>query len=381
LIQNDPILVVINDEWYPLIVDYGDENDIFININLSYIDALFQKKRREYEKTLKNNFPNSFEEIKKLLEYKYDYRSDWNFFKQEVEKIMNKNKEKDIINRILNKYPQNKNVSSFISFAQIIIKNTKTIVNQIKKYFPSSINIQIKNEISFLEEHYNNNNKYYGNGQDKNIISLIQKLYNIFRKKYKEIKNNDYKISSSNIKKEFIEKKMKEIQKKYYSIGYNQQQIKNDYLKNNQKNEYLKKLELKINEKIKQIQKDKNNNSNNNINDNDINSNNLVIIGNQVKIKEKEIQKKTYNDNQNQNEVIDSSQIEIDEIQVENIKSIYSIMEFFDNCISKTRILPIFIKVSVMNKNEKEISKAINIFNKLFAIYKEAKKKSSFFIL
>ena len=368
MIQNDPILVVINDEWYPLIVDYGDENDIFININLSYIDALFQKKRREYEKTLKNNFPNSFEEIKKLLEYKYDYRSDWNFFKQEVEKIMNKNKEKDIIDRILNKYPQNKNVSSFISFAQIIIKNTKTIVNQIKKYFPSSINIQIKNEISFLEEHYNNNNKYYGNGQDKNIISLIQKLYNIFRKQYKEIKNNDYKISSSNIKKEFIEKKMKEIQKKYYSSGqiHPPSQIKSDY---------LKKLKLKINEKIKQIQKDKNNNSNNDINDNDINSNNLVIIGNQVKIKENEIQKKTYNDNQNQNEVIDSSQIEIDEIQVEKIKSIYSIMEFFDNCISKTRILPIFIKVSVMNKNEKEISKAINIFNKLFAIYKEAKKK------
>ena len=73
--------------------------------------------------------------------------------------------------------------------------------------------------------------------------------------------------------------------------------------------------------------------------------------------------------------MIESIAIEIEEIIIEEKISINSMMEFFDNCISKTRILPIFIKISVINKDEKNIEKAKNIFNKLFAIYKEVKEK------
>jgi len=50
--------------------------------------------------------------------------------------------------------------------------------------------------------------------------------------------------------------------------------------------------------------------------------------------------------------------------------SINSIEEFFENCIYKTQIFPSFIRYIVINKNEDLKLKAINIFSKLYNIYK-----------
>ena len=78
----DPLLGIINEEWYPLIVDYGDKNEIFREITQNYIDSLFQKERNEYEKILYENFYYSYKEIQRLDEYHLNKRKDWSKFKK-----------------------------------------------------------------------------------------------------------------------------------------------------------------------------------------------------------------------------------------------------------------------------------------------------------
>ena len=62
--------------------------------------------------------------------------------------------------------------------------------------------------------------------------------------------------------------------------------------------------------------------------------------------------------------------VEINEIIQPKVISINSIEEFFENCIYKTQIFPSFIRYIVINKNEDLKLKAINIFSKLYNIYK-----------
>ena len=237
------------------------------------------------------------------------------------------------------------------------------MIEGINQYFPNEIKQKIQNIINYLLK--NEENDIYYN----HIYDLIFNLYNIFINKSKEIiENNKGKINCSKVSQESINKKINELQKEYYL------NIKDIKPPENKDNNYLKILETKILQKINEIDKNKNeikDLENNNI----IISNKLLILGNEVTSIDKIEQNKIKKNNENENKVIESTAIEIEEIIIEEKISINSMMEFFDNCISKTRILPIFIKISVINKDEKNIEKAKNIFNKLFAIYKEVKEK------
>ena len=298
----DPIIGVVGGEWYPLIVTY--ENDIFINIDKYYIKQLFLKKRNEYEIIFKKKFSNSYSEIKKLNDYKYDDRGDnWEKFINEVYDIMNKYKKLDTIKRI-RYYKTDSEVSSFISFAQKIINNTKNVIEGINEYFPNEIKQKIQNIINYLLK--NEENDIYYN----NIYDLIFNLYNIFINKSKEIEKNKGKINCSKVSQESINKKINELQKEYYL------NIKDIKPPENKDNNYFKNLELKILQKINEIDKNKNeikDLENNNI----IISNKLLILGNEVTSSDKIEQNELKKDNENENKVIESTAIEIEEIKIE----------------------------------------------------------------
>ena len=226
----DPIIGVVGREWYPLIVTY--ENDIFMNIEKNNIKCFFQKKRNEYENFFKEKFFNSYLEMEKLNDYKYDNRgNDWDNFINEVYDIMNNNKKLDTIKRIRN-YKTDSEVSSFISFAQKIINNTRNVIEGINKYFPKEIKQKIQIDINYLLK--NEDNIIYYN----HIYDLIFNLYNIFINKSKEIEKNKGKINCSKVSQENINKKINELQKEYYL------NIKDIKPPENKDNNYLKNLNI-----------------------------------------------------------------------------------------------------------------------------------------
>ena len=69
--------------------------------------------------------------------------------------------------------------------------------------------------------------------------------------------------------------------------------------------------------------------------------------------------------NNKSNNTVD--EIELEDIIQPTIYSINSLMEYYGSCILKTQMLPAFIRYAVINKNEKQIIKSINLSNSPFS--------------
>ena len=74
-------------------------------------------------------------------------------------------------------------------------------------------------------------------------------------------------------------------------------------------------------------------------------------------------QKKAINISEIINQSTSVDAIEIEEIIHPKTYSINSLMEFFGNCILKTQMLPAFIRLAVINKNDDDQTKATKILS------------------
>lgn len=114
---------------------------------------------------------------------------------------------------------------------------------------------------------------------------------------------------------------------------------------------------------------------------------NQSIISNQFLVNEEKSQSVDINTNQikiNLKEINiepkDINLIEIDEIVEPKIYSINSIIEYFQNCIFITQILPSFIRYAVINNNSENKNKATKILSQLYDLNKSIENNNHCFI-
>jgi len=345
-----PIFGNFGNNWYPLIPYYEDEKVLFGTIDN------FKLLEEKYYSSLNNDEDNNFMIfIEKNYPYSYDC------LRKERIKFLGKN-EKELLQYLYQKMNENKildflkrleNIKSrtfsFSYLANLIVEKPENILKYFKLYFPDSIKSLIIEDLEYVLN--NSNNIYNGNlNLDKYNLSkyhIIYKLYAIFKAKKEEIEKNNNIINNSSLSLNEINNKIKELNDKFYTYEIKMtkyDKIIQDILKS--KEEVNKNIE----ESISLITADKFL-----INDND---------RKKVNIKTKPIEKLDIPNNNFNNLV------EINEIIHPKVISINSIEEFFQNCIYKTQIFPSFIRYIVINKNEDLKLKAINIFSKLYNIYK-----------
>ena len=345
-----PIFGSFGNNWYPLIPYYEDEKVLFGTYDN------FKSLEEKYYSSLNNyNDTNFMIFIEKNYPYTYDC------LRKERIKFMGKNKKEFLPylyqkmkeNKILDFFKRLENMKSrtfsFSFLANLIIEKPENILKYIKLYFPESIKSLVIEDLEYVLN--NLNNIYIGDiNFDKYNLSkynIIYKLYTIFKAKKEEIEKNNNIINNSSLSLNEINNKIKELNNKFYTYEIkmtNYDKIIQDILKS--KEEVNKNIE----ESISLITADK-----------------FLINNNdrkEVNIKTKPIEKLDIPNNNFNNLV------EINEIIQPKVISINSIEEFFENCIYKTQIFPSFIRYIVINKNEDLKLKAINIFSKLYNIYK-----------
>ena len=345
-----PIFGSFGNNWYPLIPYYEEEKVLFGTIDN------FKSFEEKYYSSLNNdNDTNFMIFIEKNYPYTYDC------LRKERIKFMGKN-EKEFLpylyqkmdeNKILDFFKRLENMKSrtfsFSFLANLIIEKPENILKYIKLYFPESIKSLIIEDLEYVLNNLNNIYIREINYDKYNLskYNIIYKLYTIFKAKKEEIEKNNNIINNSSLSLNEINNKIKELNDKFYTYEIkmtNYDKIIQDILKS--KEEVNKNIE----ESISLITADK-----------------FLINNNdrkEVNIKTKPIEKLDIPNNNFNNLV------EINEIIQPKVISINSIEEFFENCIYKTQIFPSFIRYIVINKNEDLKLKAINIFSKLYNIYK-----------
>ena len=350
-----PFFGIFGKNWYPLIPYYEDEKELF-EIVEDFKSLEKQFKTISYLNYQNYNYYNN--DIFKFLEIYYPYS--YNCIKTE-NKLLKGNKKKEWLQNLCKKIKENKildvlkrfeniksNSFSFSYLVNLIFEKPENTLKNFKLYFPESIKSKINQDLEYVLENLNNINK----DQDKynlSIYNIIYIIYKIFKNKKEEIEKNNNFIGLSNLDLNEINKKIKELNDKFYS--YDEKELK------------IEKYEEIIQDIIKSKEEDKKKVENSSI----ITADKFLIFDNdrkEVDINTKPIEKLDIpNNNINILE-------EIDEIIQPKVISINSIMEFFENCIYKTQIFPAFIRHIVFIKNENLKIKATNIFSELYNIYK-----------
>ena len=264
---------------------------------------------------------------------------------------------------------------SFYSFVKIILENKETALNCILLNFPQSIISVINEDIKLILDDINAlkastardtntiNNKEI---EIKNkLLKLIQKLYNIFIDKIKEINKNNKIVNISKINFDEINKKIKELNDKYYLYD---QSLDKKYIQNsNHLNNKI--LVQDIENIIQEISKSDEEKNKYIFQMNEIISGNSFLLNNKGEPK--------IDLENNQIDLISSinsfenniTNIEIDEIPLPEIYSISSIMNYFEKCLLNIQLLPNYISYAVINKDSAKIDKSKNILNELYNLY------------
>jgi len=356
-----PLFGSFGKDWYPLIPNYEDEKELFEtfeNFN-SLVEQFIRASNLNYMNFYYNynNYYNSDGFIKFLEKY---YPYSYNCIKTE-NKLNMGNNEKEWLQYLYNKIQKNKildilkrfkniksNSFSFSYLANLIFEKPENTLKNFKLYFPEYIKFFIIEDLEYVLDNIKNINK----DQDKynlSIYYIIVKIYKHFKNKKEEIERNNNLIGVSNLDLNDINKKIKELNDKFYT--YDEKELK------------MAKYEEIIQDIIKSKEEDKKKVENSLI----ITADKFLIFDNdrkEVDINTKPIEKLDIpNNNFNILE-------EIDEIIQPKVISINSIMEFFENCIYKTQIFPAFIRHMVISKKEDLKIKATNIFSELYNIYK-----------
>ena len=310
--------------------------------NSSFIIGIYDNK---YWYPLFNYYPKEFENYK-LLNYTSENN---NLAEKYINKINNSNdicnfmKMTKLIFEIKSLRIQNKN------------DNIRELLNEFLSYLPSEINNNIEGLQDLLDQ-INLNEEYI----NIKLLNTVIILYNIFIKKYNEIKNNEYKIylnfPNKFISDEDIQAKVKE--------------LKNNYLKFDTK-DILKQNHIKnLFPILKEIP------SENKLN-NSLPKNPLVAF----KKKEKH---EFFEANINQDheyiiindfdEMIKKEKMEsinaniiIKEINYPDNYNLLKLINFYSNCINTIRELPLYIVSSLDNKDN--LKKAEKIYLQLLVIY------------
>ena len=260
------------------------------------------------------------------------------------------------------------NLFDFSYFAYLIFDKSEETVLSIKNNFPKEILISLEGEIDYILD-FIKNQKNNWSEFNLNKYNLIQKIYDIFKNKRKEIQRNNNLIDLSRIPQKDLNKKVEELKNKFYSYDLisNQLSISYPMEETSRKIEAIKKDILKTEEENK---KEKNNNK---VIDSIIGDKFLIINENAQKV----------DINTKQCKLIDLLDIDnkydsFEEIEIENIiqprtYSIHSFMDYLGSCFSKTLMFPSFIRYAFKNKTEYQINKSINILSALFNLYNNVK--------
>ena len=346
-----PFFGSFENDWYPLIPYYEDEKELFgllddfNTLEDKYFSFLNKGEDYNFYKFIGKYYPYSYNCLK--FERNKYMRNIGKEFLQYLYQRMNENKIIDVLKRFRN---MKSDSFSFSYLANLIFETPKNILECIKIYFPESIKSQVNQDLEYLLNDSNNINK---DKYNLSLYNIIFKLYKIFKNKKEEIENNNNIFNFSNLDLNEIDKKVKELNDKFYT--YDAKEVK------------MSKFEETIKDILKSKEEAKKNKEENTPL---ITASKFLIIDNdrkEVDINTKPIEKLDIPKNNFNNLV------EIDEIIQPKILSINSIIEFFENCIYKTQIFPPYIRYIVINKNEDLKIKATNIFSELYNIYKSLK--------
>ena len=348
-----PLFGICKNEWYPLIPNYENENELFytfedyksfLNLYISNINDL-----SKFKKVIEKNFPHSFQKI---------IKKDINFFENNKEimlkslfQILSENKILDVLKRFEKMKSTNSFSFSYIAF--LIFEKTEQTIKSIKKYFPISIKSKINEEIEFILQynifHLKDLNQF-------NLMKyhLIKKLYQIFISKMEEIKKNEFTLNITEIDKSEIENKVLELQHNFYCYKSLKKEIKTDSMIEND-------LDIEKSAEEKSLI-----------------GNKFLIINDHIKcvnMNEKRIKLRYNSDINNQPTTMDIK--DIDEIKQPEKYTINSIIEYIRSSIIKAKMLPSFISYAVKNQNEEKMKKSINILSELFNLYKSFENHSN----
>ena len=342
--------------WYPLIKnerllrDY--EELYFDDYNWKEIKAQFLANNEKFLEKIKK-IQNSYNEIQALEEYSEPNRSD-SFYK-DCEYIIKKNiisivnSFKDKIIRNHNDYYNQTDITFDILCYYIIMQQGSEKIYHLHKSLPDSIK-------NYLSSDYNNyincikmNAKFE---KDLNLYNYLLKLYNKFIVQEKQIKVTDKKII---IFVPNILEEQKKLLFNYYSINLNENF------------ETTPKILLNYERLIKESKKQKSK---------EIVSNKFLIIGNNCKpvnFDEKPKLDKEIEEPFKLN-IDNSINIYLPDINLSDYKdhiSLSGYCDLFYKFIICSRILPVYIQIANISKNEENKKKAKNYFEILFSVNKK----------
>ena len=260
---------------------------------------------------------------------------------------------------------------NFIFFGFLLYQYNAKIVDIIETEFPLEI-IQNKNVAELLTNYHKLTNE---KNRKEDIITLCLhnlyiELYNIFKNKYDEIRNNNYSIFPNSIS----ENDLLIINNEYYK--YNEPQNKN-FTSLYQLSNDIEKLinQVKNSKQKKENANDKDENKNKKI----LISNKFLLIGDKVTILDKESEKESIKENiekdkniKNDNIIITLPDISYDKKDI----SLQYLMMFYSRCTLGTRVFPTFIKNAVSSNNEDDIKIALNYITNLYYYFKTKPSKS-----
>ena len=221
--NNYALIGICGKEWYPLIVDYEKEVDLF-NIyrydfkslkhkynsfktykdydeyyyynynyyNNNYNNNTYEINEDEFVEFLQNNYPYTYEVLKKESHLKKKWNESSDAYLKYVVKKMELSTTLDILKRFSN--IKNKNSFSFSFLAYLIFEKTEDMINSFNFFFPDSIKAILKEKIDYIL----NNIPFGKNDPDKfneTKLDLIKDIYAIFKSKKEEIQNNNSTIN------------------------------------------------------------------------------------------------------------------------------------------------------------------------------------------
>ena len=177
-----PLFGVIGNNWYPLINEYEEEDELFgsFNDDKELSDKFNYFKENSLESNTNNfinfiekNYPESYENLKDEINIS-ELEPDDNLFKKIYKKMKN-NKSLNILKRF-----KNKESSSFIfsKFANLIFEKTEETINSIKTYFPDPIKSEILIDLNSISSNLENEEDIFINDSDINTLFSFSNISN-----------------------------------------------------------------------------------------------------------------------------------------------------------------------------------------------------------
>ena len=371
-IKNYSLFGICQNEWYPLIIEYEDYNELFGTFSSKNELKNFYKKYNYYYtyddyafiNYLQKMYPSTYSKMKSKYTFRKNGQSIDNY-SNDIFEIMKKERTLDILKRFENK--KNDYKFTFSYFAYLIFEKTKNTLNSFISFLPEEIKKQISNEINYILKYIDAEKVDWVQFNEKKL-NLINKIYEIFINKKREIEGNNNTISFSLIDYKDLYSKIGKLQKEFFFIPKYEHRIplSDSIGKLSQKilsiEQDISKSELKL-KNIKSQDKNKEEVSSK------IGDKFLIIDDKIEKVdkNKKPLHSKYISDISNKSNTVD--EIELEDMNEPDSKTINSLMEYYGRCILKTQMLPAFIRYAVMTENQEKIIKSTNFISTLFNLY------------